>query len=155
MLYKIVDQSADGSNRFGFQELKHPKLHFDTFCDFSLFQNTVIQGDAFQSEQDQEQVYFEKFAVFLELIEMMTGEHVSLFKRLITRSDFQETLERIFRKERCQAKAVKLIKALTEFFFRHSSQKNLYEHPIIQQPAHLSNPHQPVAPQQIDHSSGR
>ena len=66
---------------------------------------------------------------------MMTAEHLTLFKRLIMRNDFQETLERIFRKERWQAKAVKLIKALTEFFLRHSSQKNFYEHPIIHQSA--------------------
>ena len=62
---------------------------------------------------------------------MMTSDHKTLFERLIMRADFRETLESILIQERLQQKAVKLMKALTEFFLQHNSHKNAYEHPII------------------------
>ena len=139
------------------QDSQTLKLYFDTFCDFTLFRNITNAKEQYQSESDREQIHYEKFAILLELIDMMTSDHKSLFKRLIMRTDFKETLESIFRQERLQSKAVKLMKALTEFFFQHNSQKNIYEYPMIHQSNNprLSDQQRQMIQQQFERSSGR
>ena len=97
----IDEANIQGSSGNGpAQEQQTSKLYFDTFCDFTLFRNTTNIKDLYQSESDREQIYLEKFAILLELIDMMAFDHKSLFKRLIMRNEFKETLERIFCQER-------------------------------------------------------
>jgi len=66
-----------------------------------------------------------------EMLEKMSHEHIPLFTRLITRTDFQESLLRVFSHEETRSKLIKLLKTLTEFYLHHRSEENRAEYPLI------------------------
>ena len=106
-------------------------LYFDTLCEFSLFQNFMPSKDQFVSEQDHEQLCFEKLQVLQELIEALREEHNFLFKRLLQHAEFNHKMTVIFKNERARAKIIKLLKSMSGYFLKYNSPKTFYEHPIV------------------------
>lgn len=66
-----------------------------------------------------------------DMLEKMGQEHMTLFTRLITRTDFQDSLLKVFSHEETRSKLIKLLKTLTEFYLRHRSEVNRAEYPLI------------------------
>lgn len=93
------------------------------------------------SEQDQEQIYFEKLSLIQDVIEASKEAHNSLFKRLLHHADFSHKIAAIFTYDRARAKIIKLMKSMTAFFLKFNSPKTFYEHPIVQTSAlPINNP---------------
>lgn len=92
------------------------------------------------SEQDQEQIYFEKLSVLQDVLEALKEEHNCLFKRLLHHKDFTGKVAEIFTNDRARSKIIKLMKSMISYFIKYNSPKTFYEHPLVQNSA-LPVPH--------------
>ena len=113
-----------------------------------MFQNFLPARDQFMSDQDQEQIHFEKLSVLQDVIEALKEEHNSLFKRLLHHIDFNHKIAAIFSNDRARAKIIKLMKSMTAYFLKYNSPKTFYEHPIVQTsalPMPQSQPHHQIS----------